>query len=223
MAPITRDFVRFCPQVRCVKRAQNPVWILPLAAAVLWVPSTEVVAQPLPVFEVNHFEATERVRVSVRNGSSVTGLLTRVQDQQISLLVEGSRIVEVRFDEMERLERSEGTRRWGLGGLLTMVGVGALGGAGIAAVTWEECTREGFMACAFDPSSRGEAAKWGAYAGGILFGVPVGILAALSSRDVWADVDLAGTRGRGVAWNVGVAPGGGAGLSLSVPVGGVPR
>jgi hypothetical protein len=222
MAPITRHFVRFFPQVRCEKRAQNPVWILPLAAAVLWVPSTAVVAQPLPVFEVNHFEATERVRVSVRNGSSVTGLLTRVQDQQISLLVEGSRIIEVRFDEMERLERSTGKQRRGARGFGTGVAAGAAVGGVLAAASWTECTQQGFMACFMHPSSRGEAAMLGVVVGGAI-GIPVGILMALSSRELWADVDLESDRGRVVAWHVAAAPGGGAGLSFSVPVGGGPR
>lgn len=61
------------------------------------------------------------------------------------------------------------------------IGIGAAGGGLIGAVSWTECTDEGFMACLMYPESRAEAFLVGAVLGGIAGGF-TGIIAGAFSK-----------------------------------------
>lgn len=68
------------------------------------------------------------------------------------------------------------SRGFGIG-----LGIGAVGGGLIGAVSWTECTDEGFLACMMHPESRGQAFLVGAVLGGVAGGF-TGIVAGAFSK-----------------------------------------
>jgi hypothetical protein len=128
----------------------------------------------------------ERVRIHQIEGPNLTGTLLDVGTSELRLSTEKKKVeVGVATANIERLERSLGTRkRFGRDFGLVVVTM-ALAGAAVGAATWKPCDDRSLLCW-----DRGETALMGAGIFGAI-GVPVGLLAGVTSRhETWEDVPL---------------------------------
>ena len=161
----------------------------------------------------------DTVRVHSKARAPATGIFQSASPDGLRLLTlhTGYEMV-YRADEVDKLERSVGRHRNFGRNFGLSVGIAALVGGGLGALTWAPCTDTGFMACFMHPSSRGEAFAWGATAGAVI-GVPIGLLAGLTKSQRWTTVPVPGIEGDDRGFKVRPIVGRQVGLQLSLPLG----
>ncbi len=137
-----------------------------------------------------------RVRVSgAGRGAPVVGAVTAVRGDTLEVQPDGGgAAVTMRVGGTDLLERSQGRTGHALAGAGIGLAAGSLVGGLIGAATYTPCTETGFLACMFQPSSRGGAAALGATVGA-LGGVVVGVLIGAGTRtERWERVPLSRSR-----------------------------
>ncbi len=116
----------------------------------------------------------DTIRVTTETGKPLTGVLHALSDDSVTLrfgdLLHGRSRAEV-----VKFERKSGRAASGRT-LLYAMGAAAAAGGLIGAITYEPCDEVGFMACFMDPESTGQAFVYGAAAGGVVVGVPLGVV-----------------------------------------------
>lgn len=147
--------------------------------------------------QIQGIKRGDRVKVAapVMQDKSIKGTVAENTD---SVLVVGTEqyVKTIPHAFITDLSISNGQRRSLGRGLLIGLGTGALGGGLVGAMTYTECTEEGFLACAFRPTSSGEAFAMGAVSGGVVGLVSGGIIGALVKRDRWQRVPVTVSTGQ---------------------------
>jgi len=176
------------------------------------------------VLAVLAFALAFPVAGGAQSGALVTGSRVRVTSPNDDLKRHIGVVTEIRGDSMVVAGRT-GSRTIGLDNVTALevsagkksrlfkdtaigMGVGAVAGGLIGAVTYEKCEGNGFMSCFMAPDSQSESATWGAIALGTVGLVTGAIVGAFHRTDRWqgaslpARVSIGATRSGGFSVNL---------------------
>jgi len=154
------------------------------------------------------------VRVLLVSGQTVSGAVVSMAPGGLLLAMGDGSTSGVPGTRIRRIDRLAGERRYGAQGfLVTSILTGTAVGAAMAA-TWSPCTRTGWYSCMMEPSGRGDAFGMGFVAGGLVLGIPAGLLVALVKTDHWEEAALPQGRATSVSRGSSALPGPGGGSAL---------
>jgi hypothetical protein len=157
------------------------------------------------------------VRVLLVSGETVSGAVVSTAPGGLLLAMGDGSTSGVPATRIRRIDRLAGERRYGGRGFLVTAGVTGTAIGLVAAATWSPCTETGMFACFLHPRDEMGAFTQGFLLGGVLLGIPAGIVVALIKTEHWEEAALPRGRATSVSRGSRPLPGpeGGSALHLS--------
>lgn len=160
--------------------------------------------------------APTRIRITTGGGPRLVGTLASVSSDTLRFTSTDGVMHALPLHAVVRVEESLGRqRRFWKHLALTVAGSGLVAGV-LTAATYEPCEPQGFMDCFMAPESQAQAFALGAL-GGMVIGVPVGIVVGAAARpERWARMEIGPSGLRRVSIRPSGGPGAGVAASYAI-------